>query len=146
MDQQFYHASRHHFRHPQAMFNKGSLLYSHFVFTLLLGFQLSKTWIMITLVYGSILPPTSLYQRIHKTKQPLLHLGILTNVNIFYKIVDISQKIKKKIQLKNGKLRCSIIFIIISVLTLSVKRSGGGWEEEAPFQRNEATICHVSRR
>jgi hypothetical protein len=33
---------------------------------------------------------------------------------------------------------------------LSVKRSGpgggGGGEEEAPFQRNEATICHVSRR
>jgi hypothetical protein len=31
---------------------------------------------------------------------------------------------------------------------LSVKRSGpgGGWEEEAPFQRNEATICHVSRQ
>jgi hypothetical protein len=29
---------------------------------------------------------------------------------------------------------------------MSVKRSGGGWEEEAPFQRNEATICHVRRR
>jgi hypothetical protein len=47
---------------------------------------------MITIVYGSILPPTSLYQRKslgHKTKQPLLHLGILRNVNNFYKIVDI---------------------------------------------------------
>jgi hypothetical protein len=29
MDQQFYYALRHHFRHPQAMFNKGSLFYSH---------------------------------------------------------------------------------------------------------------------
>jgi hypothetical protein len=27
MDQQF--TMRHHFRHPQAMFNKGSLFYSH---------------------------------------------------------------------------------------------------------------------
>jgi hypothetical protein len=29
---------------------------------------------------------------------------------------------------------------------LMVKKSGGGREEEAPFQRNEATICHVSRQ
>jgi hypothetical protein len=27
----------------------------------------------------------------HKTKQPLFHLGIFRNVNIFYKIVDIFQ-------------------------------------------------------
>jgi hypothetical protein len=27
----------------------------------------------------------------HKTKQPLRHLGILRNVNYFYKIVDIFQ-------------------------------------------------------
>jgi hypothetical protein len=27
----------------------------------------------------------------HKTKQPLFHLGILRNVNNFYKIVDIFQ-------------------------------------------------------
>jgi hypothetical protein len=47
-----------------------------------------------------------------------------------------------------------LLYPKFSVLTvdraspLSVKRSGGtgGWEEEAPFQRNEATICHVSQR
>jgi hypothetical protein len=49
---------------------------------------------MITIVYGSFLPPTALlYIRGkslgHKTKQPLLYLGILRNVNNFYKIVDI---------------------------------------------------------
>jgi hypothetical protein len=85
----------------------------------------------------------------HKTKQPLIHLGILRNVNNFYKTVDIFQTFKIFFQQKNGKLRCSIIFmsmqfysILISVLTvdrastLSVKK----WEEEAPYQRNEATI------
>jgi hypothetical protein len=44
-------------------------------------------------VYGSILPPTSLYQR---KKSGLFHLGILRNVNIFYKIVDIFLIFKKK--------------------------------------------------
>jgi hypothetical protein len=57
---------------------------------------------MITLVYGSILSPTSLYHvrgnsLSHKTKQPLFHLGILRNVNNFYKIVDIFQTFLKKI-------------------------------------------------
>jgi hypothetical protein len=28
----------------------------------------------------------------------------------------------------------------------TIEREKGGWEEEAPFQRNEAAICHVSRR
>jgi hypothetical protein len=42
-----------------------------------------------------------------------------------------------------------LLHLNFSVLTvdraspLSVKRSGGGWEEEAPLQ---ATICQVSRR
>jgi hypothetical protein len=66
-------------------------------------------------------------------------------------------------QPKNGKLCCSIIFMSMqfysillhlnfSVLTadrvslLTVKRSGEGWEENEPFQINEAAICHASRR
>jgi hypothetical protein len=85
----------------------------------------------------------------HKTKQPLFHLGILRNVNNFYKIVDIFQTFKKIISTKkNRKLCCSIIFMSMqcysillhlnfSVLTidrvspLSVKRSGGGLVEAA---------------
>jgi hypothetical protein len=45
-------------------------------------------------VHCSILPPTSFIRGkslSHKTKQPLLHLGILRNVNNFYKIVNIFQ-------------------------------------------------------
>jgi hypothetical protein len=96
----------------------------------------------------------------HKTKQPLFHLGILRNVNNFYKIVDIFQIFliffsakKWEIMLLNYFHEYAILLhLYFSVLTvdrespLSVKRSGGGWEEVAPFQRNEAAICHVSRR
>jgi hypothetical protein len=40
----------------------------------------------------------------HKTKQPLFHLGIIRNVNNFYKIVDIFKKKKKKFSLKKWEL------------------------------------------
>jgi hypothetical protein len=39
----------------------------------------------------------------HKTKQPLFHLGILRNVNNFYKIVDIFL-IKKKNSTKKWEI------------------------------------------
>jgi hypothetical protein len=106
---------------------------------------------MIIIVYGSILLPSLS----HKTKQPLLHLGILRNVNIFYKIVDIFQTFliffsTKKwdiTMLNNFHEYAILLHPNFSVLTvdqaspLSVKRCG-----KAPFQRNEATICHVSRQ
>jgi hypothetical protein len=119
--------------------------------------------VMITIVYGSILPPTFLYQRKKsESKQPWLHqLGILRNVNNFYKIVDICISNifniffnkKWEIMLLNYFHEYAILLHPnFSVLTvdqaspLSVKRSEWGecgLEEEAPFQRNEATICHL---
>jgi hypothetical protein len=93
----------------------------------------------------------------HKTKQPLFHLGIFRNVNNFYKIVDIFSNILNIFFYKKMRNNFHEYAIVLhpnfSVLTvdraspLSLKRSGwGGWEEEAPFQRNEATICLVSRQ
>jgi hypothetical protein len=75
----------------------------------------------------------------HKTKQPLFHLGILRNVNNFYKIVDIFQIFciffstkKWEIMLLNYFHEYAILLHLnFSVLTvdwarpLSVKRSGG---------------------
>jgi hypothetical protein len=74
----------------------------------------------------------------HKTKQPLFHLGILRNVNNFYKIADIFQTFKinstKKweITLLNYFHEYAILlYANFSLLTvdraslLSVKRSGG---------------------
>jgi hypothetical protein len=80
----------------------------------------------------------------HKTKQPLFHLGILRNVNNFYKIVDIFQTFviffstkKWEITLLNYFHEYAILLHPnFSALTvdlaspLSVKRSGGGWGED----------------
>jgi hypothetical protein len=71
----------------------------------------------------------------------------LKHFNIFFK------NKKWEITLLNYFHEYAILFQPnFSVLTvdqaspLIMKRSGGRarWEEEAPFQRNEATICHVS--
>jgi hypothetical protein len=75
----------------------------------------------------------------HITKQPLLHLGILKNVNNFYKIVDIFKHFlyflmnkKWEIMLLNYFHEYAILlYPNFSVLTvdraspLSMKRSGG---------------------
>jgi hypothetical protein len=76
----------------------------------------------------------------HKTKQPLFHLGIFRNVNNFYKIVDIFQTFLIFFSTKKWEITLLNYFHEYAILQ-GVGRVG----EEAPFQRNEATICHVSR-
>jgi hypothetical protein len=84
----------------------------------------------------------------HKTKLPLFHLGILRNVNNFYKIVNIFQIYFLKIQQQKRVIKLPNYFheyaILLhpnlSVLTVDRARSKGekewapgGWEREAPF-------------
>jgi hypothetical protein len=81
----------------------------------------------------------------HKNKQPLFHLGILRNVNTFYKIVDIFQTLLIFFSTKKWEIMFSWVWNFIPFYSILIylflqltgranwgwKGVGGGWEEAA---------------